>query len=351
MRSDETMQALVLPGWQQAPELREVPVPEPRPGEVLVRVAGAGACHSDLHLMEFPPGVMPFDPPFVLGHETTGYVAELGPGVAGLTLSQPVAVYGPWGCGHCVTCRTGAENYCEHAAELAKLAPGIGHDGGMAEYVRVPGRLLLPLGELDPVLAAPLTDAALTPYHAIKRSLPLLVPGSTVVVIGAGGLGHLAIQLVRTLTPSRIVVVDVAADKRRQALELGADQALDPGDDVEARVRADTAGLGAELVLDLVGSDATLALAARLARVRGHLTVVGIAGGSLPFSFFGLPYECSVASTYWGSYTELAEVIALARTGRIRAEVEEFPLARAVEAYDRMRAGTLNGRAVIIPGD
>lgn len=324
-------------------------MPEPRTGEVLVQVAGAGACHSDLHLMGFPPGAMPFDPPFVLGHETTGYVAELGDGVAGLIAGQPVAIYGPWGCGHCLTCRTGAENYCEHAADLGKLAPGIGHDGGMADYVRVPGRLLLPLGDLDPVLAAPLTDAALTPYHAIKRSLPLLVPGSTVVVIGAGGLGHLAVQLLRTLTPSRVVVVDVSEDKRRQALELGADVALEPADDVEARVRADTAGLGAELVLDLVGSDATLALATRVARVRGHLTVVGIAGGTLPFSFFGVPYECSVASTYWGTYTELAEVLALAAAGRIRAEVETFPLTHALDAYDRMRAGTLNGRAVITP--
>ena len=122
-------------------------------------------------------------------------------------------------------------------------------------------------------------------------------------------------------------------------------------DDVEAHVAATTAGLGAELVLDLVGSDATLALAARLARVRGHLTVVGIAGGTLPFNFFGLPYECSVASTYWGSITELGEVLALARAGRIEAHVEEFPLSHALDAYDRMRAGTLNGRAVIVPGE
>jgi propanol-preferring alcohol dehydrogenase len=147
-----------------------------------------------------------------------------------------------------------------------------------------------------------------------------------------------------------VVVVDVSEDKRRQSLELGADVALDPADDVEAHVRADTAGLGAELVLDLVGSDATLALAARVARVRGHLTVVGIAGGTLPFTFFGLPYECSVASTYWGTYTELAEVLALAAAGRIRAEVETFPLTHALDAYDRMRAGTLDGRAVITPG-
>ena len=344
------MRALVLPAWLQPPELRDVPVPEPGPGEVVLRVAGAGACHSDLHLMEFPPGAMPFDPPFVLGHETTGHVEALGAGVDGLRAGDAVAIYGPWGCGHCPTCRTGAENYCDRAAELRLLAPGIGHDGGMAEFVRVPARLTVPLGDLDPVAAAPLTDAGLTPYHALKRSLPLLVPGTTVVVIGAGGLGHLAIQLVRALTPSRLIVVDVDEQKRSQALELGADLALDPGADAEARIRDATAGQGAELVLDLVGADATLALAAKVVRVRGHLTVVGIAGGTLPFSFFGLPYEAAVATTYWGSITELVEVLDLARAGRIHAEVERFPLDRALDAYDRMRAGTLRGRAVITPG-
>ncbi len=343
------MRALVLPAWLAPPELRDVPVPEPGSGEVLLRVAGAGACHSDLHLMEFPPGAMPFDPPFVLGHETTGYVETLGPGVDGLQTGEAVAVYGPWGCGRCPTCRTGSENYCDRASELRMLAPGIGHDGGMAEFVRVPARLTVPLGDLDPVDAAPLTDAALTPYHALKRSLPLLVPGTTVVVIGAGGLGHLAIQLVRALTPSRLVVVDLDGQKRRQALELGADLAIAPDDDAEARIRDATNGLGAELVLDLVGADATLALAAKVVRVRGHLTVVGIAGGTLPFSYFGLPYEAAVATTYWGSITELVEVLNLARAGRIRAEVERFPLDRALDAYDRMRAGTLRGRAVITP--
>jgi len=344
------MRALVLPGWLEPPELRDVPDPDPGPGEVLLRVAGAGACHSDLHLMEFPPGAMPFDPPFVLGHEITGLVEALGPATAGPEPGTVVAVYGPRGCGTCATCRTGAENYCERAAQLRKLAPGIGHDGGMAELVTVPARLLVPLHELDPVDAAPLTDAALTPYHAIRRSLGVLVPGSTAVVIGAGGLGHLAVQLLRTLTAARVVVVDQADDKIAHALELGADEAFRPDDDAVARVRSATGGLGAELVLDLVGSDATLELARQAARVQGHLTVVGIAGGTLPFSFFGVPYECSVASTYWGSIIELHEVVALARAGRIHVDVERFPLDRALDAYDRMRSGTLRGRAVVTPG-
>ncbi len=345
------MQALVLPGWQQPPELREVPVPEPGPGEALIRVAGAGACHSDLHLMDFPPGALPFSPPFILGHENTGWVEAQGPGESVFTIGQAVAVYGPWGCGHCRSCQLSAENYCERAGELAKMAAGIGHDGGMAKFVCVPQRLLIPLDGLDPVAAAPLTDAALTPYHAIKRSLSLLVPGSTAVVIGAGGLGHLAIQILRTLTSSRIIVIDTSPTKVRQAVELGADDAFAPGDDAVERVRSATGKLGAELVLDLVGSDDTLALAVGCSRVGGHLTVVGIAGGTLPFSFFGIPYECSVASTYWGTAVELREVLALARAGRLHVNVERFPLERALEAYDRLRAGTIAGRAVITPNE
>jgi propanol-preferring alcohol dehydrogenase len=300
--------------------------------------------------MEFPPGALPFDPPFVLGHENAGFVEALGPGTGGFERGEPVAVYGPWGCGVCATCRAGVENYCERAAELRRMAPGIGHDGGMAEFVRVPARLLVPLGDLDPVEAAPLTDAGLTPYHAVKRSVDVLVPGSTAVVIGAGGLGHLAVQILRALTPARIVVVDVSEEKLAHARQLGADDAVTPDDDAVARIRSATAGLGAELVLDIVGSDETLTLANRLARVRGHLTVVGIAGGTLPFSFFGVPYECATATTYWGSIVELHEVLALARRGLVHAEVERFPLEEAPEAYDRMRAGTLRGRAVITPG-
>ena len=350
MRTEaKTMQALVLPAWQRDPELRELPIPQPGPGDVRVRVGGSGACHSDLHLMDWPAGTLGFDPPFVLGHEIAGWVDMLGPGVDGLSLGEGVAVYGPWGCGRCRACRSGAENYCEHAADLQVLAPGIGHDGGMAEYVVVPARLLVPLGDLDPVEAAPLTDAALTPYHAIKRSLPTLVPGTTAVVIGAGGLGHMGVQILRALAPSRIVAIDPAANKRQLALDSGADVAIAPDDDATQQVRSLTGGLGAELVVDMVGSDSSLAMAASFARVRGAITVVGLAMGTFPFNFFALPYECSLSSTYWGTATELMEVIALARAGKLHAQIERFTLHDAIDAYRRLRAGDVQGRAVITP--
>ena len=198
------MRALRLPAWKHEPELAEITDPEPGPGEVVIRVGGAGACHSDLHLMhDFEPGLLPWGPPFTLGHENAGWVDAIGAGVKGLEIGEPVAVYGPWGCSRCYRCRQGMENYCERQAEIGPAGGGLGLDGGMAPKMLVPSaRLLAPLGDLDPVDAAPLTDAGITPYHAVKRSLPLLVPGSTAVVIGAGGLGHMAIQILARADPS-----------------------------------------------------------------------------------------------------------------------------------------------------
>lgn len=344
------MKAYQLTAWQSTPELREVEVPEPGPGQVLVKVGGAGACHSDLHLMDWPEGTMDFDLPFTLGHENAGWVEALGAGVDGLEVGEPVAVYGPWGCGRCRPCRLSAENYCERQAELRAFGGGLGLDGGMAEFMLVPHpRLLLPLHELDPREAAPLSDAALTPYHAIKRSLSLLVPGSTAVVIGVGGLGHMAVQILRALSPAQIIAVDTSPEKLSLARDVGADEAVQPGGEAAEKIRDLTGGLGAELVLDNVGADDTMALAAQVARFQSHVTVVGLAGGSFPFGFGALPFEAQLTIPYWGTAVELMEVLDLARDGKIRAHVERFPLERVGEAYDRLREGSLDGRAVICP--
>jgi alcohol dehydrogenase, propanol-preferring len=342
------VRALRLVEWQRPAALVDVPEPEPGPGEVLIRVGGAGACHSDLHLLDWPPGVLPFEVPFTLGHENAGWVEAVGAGVHGLELGTPVAVYGPWGCGMCHSCREGAEDYCERPAPA--MGGGLGRDGGMAELLVVPSpRLLVPLGDLDPVRAAPLTDAALTPYHAIARSRHKLVPGAHAVVIGAGGLGHMAVQILRELTPARIVVVDRNPATLAMATSLGAAATIEAGPDAAAEVRDATGGRGAELVVDLVGSDDTLSLAMAVGRPRGDVVLVGIAGGSHTYSFFSQPYELSLASTYWGTITELMEVIALAQQGRIAAEVEVIPLSKGAEVYERMRAGTITGRVVVDP--
>jgi propanol-preferring alcohol dehydrogenase len=345
------MRAVRLTGWKREVEIVDIETPEPGPGQVLVRVGGAGACHSDLHLMhDFDEGMMPWQLPFTVGHENAGWVEALGAGVDGLSVGDPVAVYGPWGCGHCRRCQVGLENYCERAAEMGAAGGGLGRDGGMAPFMLVPqARWLVPLGDLDPVEAAPLTDAGLTPYHAVKRSWPLLVPGSTAVVIGAGGLGQMAVQILRATTSARVVVVDQRASALEHARALGADDTVLAGDAAADEIRELTRGVGADVVLDIVGADATLALGAAVSRPMGHLTILGIAGGSLPVGFFSVPYEVSIATTYWGSLPELHEVIALAAQGRIRTQVERYGLDDAPEVYRKMAAGQLSGRAVIVP--
>jgi propanol-preferring alcohol dehydrogenase len=345
------MLAYRLVGWQQEPVLVEVPDPEPGPGEVVVRVGGSGVCHSDLHLIrDFTPGALPFDPPFTLGHENAGWVDALGAGVTGLEVGQPVAVYGPWGCGRCVRCRQGMENYCERQADIGVMGGGLGRDGGMAEKLLVPDpRLLLPLEDLHPVDAAPLTDAGLTPYHAVKRSLPRLGPGSSTVVIGVGGLGHLAVQLLAALTPTRIVAVDARPEALVLAHDAGACRAVAAGPQAVEAVLDATHGRGADVVLDFVGTDDTLALAAASVRSLSHITLVGIGGGNHTFGFFTSPYEVSFATTYWGSTVELLEVLALAEAGRVRARTTPFALTDVAHAYHELERGSVDGRAVVVP--
>jgi alcohol dehydrogenase, propanol-preferring len=345
------MKALQITEWKSDPEFRDVPDLDPEPGEVIVRIGGAGACHSDLHLLhEFEAGMVSFEPPFTLGHENAGWVYALGAGVEWLEVGQPVAVYGSWGCGLCKRCRQGMENYCERQAEIGVFGGGLGLDGGMAPFMRVPSaRLLVPLDSLDPADAAPLTDAGLTPYHAIKRSLHLLPPGSSAAVIGIGGLGHLGVQILRVLTSANIIAVDNREAALQLAKDSGADHTVQPGDSAAEEILGLTGGKGVDVVIDMVGVDATLALGAAISRPLGHLTLVGIGGGSIPFSFFSQPYEVSLATTYWGSLTELGEVIALAEAGHLSPHVERFPLEEAPAVYERLAAGEIAGRAVITP--
>jgi alcohol dehydrogenase, propanol-preferring len=351
---EAAMRALRLLSWKSEPVFAEVPEPIAGPGQVVVRIGGAGVCHSDLHLMhDFEAGALPWEPPFTLGHENAGWVHQLGDGVTGLRVGQPVAVYGPWGCGRCERCRLGIEIYCEDPtrAPVPGGGGGLGADGGMAEFMLVPdARLLVPLPEgLDPVDAAPLTDAGLTPYHAVRRSWPKLHPLATAVVIGVGGLGHLAVQVLRATTGARIIAVDTRPEALALATAVGADQVLTSGPDTAAEIREATRGHGADVVLDFVGVDATLAVAAAAARHLGDVTVVGIGGGTFGFSFFSIPYEVSLQTTYWGTRPELAEVLALGARGLLRPKVTTYPLDDGLRAYRDLENGTIDGRAVIVP--
>ncbi|MFI6465847.1 NAD(P)-dependent alcohol dehydrogenase [Streptomyces sp. NPDC050538] len=344
------MKALQYRTIGAAPEVVTVPDPEPGPGQVLLKVTAAGVCHSDIAVMSWPAESFPYDLPLTLGHEGVGTVAALGAGVTGVEEGNSVAVYGPWGCGTCAKCAEGKENYCLRAAELGIHPPGLGAPGAMAEYLLVDdARHLIPLDGLDPVAAVPLTDAGLTPYHAIKRALPKLVPGSTAVVIGTGGLGHVAIQLLRALTSARVIALDVSEDKLRLARQVGAHETVLSDAHAAQAVRDLTGGVGAEAVFDFVGADPTVRTAGAVAAVEGEVAIVGIGGGALPVGFGHLPFEVSVNAPYWGSRSELAEVLALARSGAVSVHTETFTLDEAPLAYERLHAGKINGRAVILP--
>src|SRR3954451_20452100 len=228
------MRAVQLVAWEAQPELREVERPVAGPGQVLLKVTAAGLCHSDLHLLEWPEGTLPYKLPLTLGHENAGVVAELGAGVTGVAEGDAVLVYGCWGCERCRFCVRGEMNLCQNVADRG-IGAGLGYDGGFADYMVVPSpRYLIPIGDLDPVQAAPLTDAGLSPYRAIKARLHLLEPGTTAVVIGTGGLGHVAIRLLRLLSPARVVaIVGSRPGAVGKALDLGADAAF-PSEGLDA---------------------------------------------------------------------------------------------------------------------
>jgi propanol-preferring alcohol dehydrogenase len=328
-------------------ELHSVPRPEPGPGDVLIRVGAAGACHSDLHIIDADDALgMPM--PLTLGHENAGWIEALGAGVTGFERNQAVAVYGIVGCGTCIACLAGRDNECRR---VAPGGIGLSRDGGMAEYVVVPARQLVPIGDLDVAQAAPLTDAGLTPYHAIRITRRSLRPSSTCVVIGVGGLGHMAVQILAATTASRVIAVDLRDEALRLARETGAQHAIRSDKDAARQIRdlVGPAPGGADVVLDFVGAQATIELARNVIATAGDIAIVGLAGGSLPVGFGTLPFEVRVTVPFWGTKAELAEVIALARAGRIKAHVERFALKDAQVAYEKLRAGKVQGRAVIVP--
>ncbi|MGH9793939.1 MAG: NAD(P)-dependent alcohol dehydrogenase [Candidatus Acidiferrales bacterium] len=324
--------------------------PEPGPGEVLVKVGAAGVCHSDLHIIEAPEGAFPL--PMTLGHENAGWVEAVGPGVTGRAQGEAVAVYSIIGCGVCPACLRGCDNECR---TVPVGGIGLSRDGGMADYIVVPARQLIPIGDLDVTQAAPLTDAALTPYHAIALARDVLLPGTTCVVIGVGGLGHMAVQILAATTSVRIIAVDLNDEALALAKQIGAHHTLKSGPEAEAAIRefVGPAPGGADAVFDFVGVNPTLAIAASVVSTGGRLMLVGLGGGSLSIrpgvANIGIPMETRVTVPFWGTRAELAEVIALARAGRITAHVETFPLDNAAEAYEKLRSGKLRGRAVVTP--
>jgi propanol-preferring alcohol dehydrogenase len=332
-------------------ELVEVPDPTPGSGEVVVRVAGAGLCHSDLHILHLPFEV--FALPLTLGHEISGHVDAVGAGVTGWAGGEPVLVHLAWSCGTCRQCVAGRDNACAtFGRNGTPPAPGLGPQGGMAEKLVVPARHLVSIDGLDPVTSAPLADAGLTPYHAIAGELHRLVPGSTAVAIGVGGLGHMGVQLLKALTPATVVAVDLEPSKLEAAQRLGAEHGFLP--DVAAAAILDvTGGYGADVVLDFAGVQATLDIARACVAPTGAVRIIGLGGGTFAYPAAGdgfqLPWGVSVTRAYGGTRRDLDEVVALARAGQVHVEVEQHPLADAVEVFGRLERGEVAGRAVLVP--
>jgi NAD+-dependent secondary alcohol dehydrogenase Adh1 len=311
---------------------------------VLVRVAGAGVCATDLHaidgLME-PAGLTV---PRVLGHENAGHVAAVGDLVSTVSVGDAVLVYPPYSCGLCVPCRRGNDMHCERHEFT-----GLTVDGGFADYVVVAERSLLKLPPgVDPVEVAPHADAGLTAYHAVKRAAHVALPGTTAVVIGVGGVGHVALQLLRELGSSRIVAVDPSAERRRLARELGADEVLEADGVVDA-VRDLTGGRGAELVLDFVGSDQTHADSLAMLARGGTYSIVGYGGTLTAPSGALVGSEHAAVANLVGSWVDLWEVLQLHARGTLTLKTEQHPLDDVNDVLARLREGEITGRAVLVP--
>lgn len=345
------MKAYRLLEWGQTPQVVEVDIPKPGPGQILVKVAGTGLCHSDFAMASFPKEhgeALGWHMPFTLGHETGGWVEELGEGVQGLSVGDPVVLMSPNSCGVCEYCVRGEDNNCDFGA----YGRGYGRDGGLAGYVLVnSSRLVIKLNTLNPVEAGPLTDAGTTAYHGVKRVLKKLIPGSTAVVIGAGGLGSFAIQFLRVLSPARIIAIDTNQARLDFARELGAHETLvGVNENTTKEILELTNGKGATVVLDFAGFDATIEAGVAAVRKGGSYGLVGAGFGTFKKPWFGnLPQDGEVFNFQGGSISDTQEVIKLAEQGLIRNEVEIFPFSEIKLAYDKLHHGQLRGRAVVTP--
>jgi propanol-preferring alcohol dehydrogenase len=345
------MRALRLLAWGELPRVCDMPVPSPAAKEIRLEVCAAGLCHSALPVIDAHPGALPFQPPFTLGHEVAGRVERIGEEVEGWEIGQTAVVYAPWGCDTCERCRSGKQNYCDSRGADEPVGLGLGTDGGMAETLVVAASRLVPLGDLDPVLAAPLTDAGLTAYHAISRCRERLDAGTVAVVLGIGGLGHVAVQLLLAGTASHVIAVDTRPSSLELASRLGAHVVAAAGPDALRAVRRTTQGRGADAVFDFVGTPDTVAFSTEVLRSDGDLLLVGSGGGTVSVKKPGaLPPGMRVSLPFWGSRSELVEVVRLAREGLIHVETARFSLSDHAATFARLRHGGIQGRAVLVPG-
>jgi NAD+-dependent secondary alcohol dehydrogenase Adh1 len=342
------MKAIRVHSYGQPPRLDDVPEPQPTgPEDVIVRIGGAGLCRTDLHIIDgWFADVIPSDLPVVLGHENAGWVHAVGPAVEHLAVGDPVICHPNLTCGMCRACRAGDDMRCTRGPNL----PGLMGAGGMAELFKTTARAVvkLPAGA-EPVQVAALADAGLTAYHAVKKAVPTLGPGSSAVAVGAGGLGHIGIQCLKAMTPAQVVAVDTSEDALKLALDCGADHVI-TADGQQAQQVRDLTGAGANSVFDFVGEDSTIADSIAMLRPGGTYYLIGY-GGTVTLPTLPLVLgEVTIVANLIGTYPDLAGLVTLAGQRKVTLRCARYPLDATGDAIDDLRHGRIRGRAILIPG-
>ena len=342
------MKAVRLHAYQEPPRLDEVPEPEiTGPHDVVVRVGGAGLCRTDVHIRDgwFAPAV-PTELPLTLGHENTGWVHEVGSAVENVVVGDAVICHPQSSCGFCPACRIGDDMRCARGLSFT----GLNRAGGFAELVKTTDRAVLQLPSgLEPAAVAPHADAGLTVMHVVRKAVPLLGPGSRVVVVGVGGLGHIAVQCLRALCSAEVVAVDPDPEALKLASDCGAHHTVLADEGMGERVQRITGGAGAEAVLDFVGEGDAVESSLSMVRARGTYFVVGY-GGELRVPTFSLVLpEISVVGNAVGTHDDLRELVALAAAGGVSVRTRSYPLDAFADAIADLEGGRMHGRGVLVP--
>jgi NAD+-dependent secondary alcohol dehydrogenase Adh1 len=341
------MKAVRLHAYHQLPVVEEVPEPTVTgPFDVLVRIGGAGVCRTDLHIIEGQwAAAMGVALPYTLGHENAGWVHAVGSAVSSVAVGDTVILHPTPTCGLCRACRAGDDMHC-----VKSSFPGLSGDGGMAEFLLTAERACV---RLDPATrpqdVAALADAGITAYHAVRKAVPLLYPGTTCVVIGAGGLGHIGIQCLAALSATRIVVVDRNPDALKLAEQIGAHETVVADGRQVDTVKDLTGGRGAEVVLDFVAEQGAEADGFAMTAEAGSYFVIGY-GGTLHIPTLDIiSTERNIIGNIVGTYNDLAELMVLAQAGRVTLHTRTYPLDAAVDAIQDLDAGRVRGRAILVP--
>jgi NAD+-dependent secondary alcohol dehydrogenase Adh1 len=341
------VKAVRLHAFHQQPSVDDVAEPKINgPLDVIVRIGGAGVCRTDLHIIEGQwDAAMGTPLPYILGHENAGWVHEIGSAVTSVQPGDTVILHPTPTCGLCRACRAGQDMHCS-----ASTFPGLSADGGMAEYLLTSARACV---KLDPATrpqdVAALADAGITAYHAVRKAIPLLYPGTTCVVIGAGGLGHIGIQCLAALTATRIIVVDRNPDALKLAEQLGAQHTV-VADGSQVQSVADlTGGAGAEVVLDFVAEQGAENDGWAMTGRAGSYFVIGYGGTVHVPTLDIISTERNIIGNIVGTYNELAELMVLAQAGKVTLHTRTYPLTAAVEAIADLDAGRVRGRAILVP--